>query len=156
MWYAIFGIAMPVASAVFVLGETWWNAYFIMFFVRMLTTIHSAFLINSAAHMFGEKPYNDKIASSENTWVSIASYGEGYHNYHHSFPWDYAAGELGNKFNFTKKFIDVMAFFGQAYNLRTTSKDMINKTKERVKKNLMTREHAEILDAVTARDSFAG
>lgn len=58
--------------------------------------------------------------------------GEGYHNYHHTFPWDYKTAELG-KFstNFTSGFIDVMAKIGWAYDLKTVSMDMIQKRAQR-------------------------
>lgn len=60
---------------------------------------------------------------------------KGYHNYHHAYPWDYGAGEVGNYFNATKKFIDLMAFFGQAYNLKQASRDVIGKSRQRVISN---------------------
>ncbi len=44
------------------------------------------------------------------SWLSI---GEGFHNYHHTFPQDYATSEYGfHVLNITKMFIDVMAWFG--------------------------------------------
>lgn len=54
--------------------------------------------------------------------------GEGWHNYHHVFPWDYKTAELGNyAFNFTTAFIDFFARIGWAYDLKTVSTDMIKK-----------------------------
>ena len=38
---------------------------------------------------------------------------------------------MGGKLNFTKKFIDVMAHFGAAYNLKTVSKETISSRKEK-------------------------
>lgn len=55
-------------------------------------------------------------------------FGEGWHNYHHVFPCDYKSAELGdNKYNPTTRFIDFMAYLGQAYNLKTTPIDVIIK-----------------------------
>lgn len=52
----------------------------------------------------------------ENIAVSIAALGEGWHNYHHVFPWDYKTGELGNyTFNPSTGFIDFFAKLGWAY-----------------------------------------
>lgn len=68
------------------------------------------------------------IASTENKSVSALAFGEGWHNYHHVFPWDYKAAELGNyRLNFTTAFIDFMAWIGWAYELKTTNIDMIKK-----------------------------
>lgn len=68
------------------------------------------------------------IASTENVSVSVLAFGEGWHNYHHVFPWDYKAAELGNyRLNFTTAFIDFMAWVGWAYELKTTNVEMIKK-----------------------------
>lgn len=54
--------------------------------------------------------------------------GEGWHNYHHVFPWDYKTAELGNyRYNITTAFIDFFAKIGWAYDLKTVSKDTIQK-----------------------------
>jgi stearoyl-CoA desaturase (Delta-9 desaturase) len=56
----------------------------------------------------------------------------GWHNYHHSFPWDYKTAELGAyRLNFTTAFLDLMAKIGWAYDLKTVTMDMIEKRKER-------------------------
>jgi stearoyl-CoA desaturase (delta-9 desaturase) len=72
------------------------------------------------------------INPSENLGVSIGALGEGWHNYHHTFPWDYKTAELGNyRANFTTAFIDFMAKIGWAYDLKTVSTDMIKKRVQR-------------------------
>lgn len=57
--------------------------------------------------------------------------GEGFHNYHHTFPWDYAASELGWLWNPAKVFIDFMVLIGWAYDLRMTSIQVIKARKEK-------------------------
>jgi len=58
--------------------------------------------------------------------------GEGWHNYHHVFPWDYKAAELGDyKLNMTTAFIDFFAKIGWAYDLKTVSADTVRKRVER-------------------------
>lgn len=58
--------------------------------------------------------------------------GEGWHNYHHVFPWDYKTSELGNyRFNFTTAFIEFFAKIGWAYDLKSVSENMIRKRVER-------------------------
>lgn len=65
--------------------------------------------------------------AAENRFVSTMSLGEGYHNYHHTFPWDYKTGELGDWANTTKIFIDCMAKIGCAYDLKTATPEMIRR-----------------------------
>lgn len=53
--------------------------------------------------------------------------GEGWHNYHHVFPWDYKAGELGSYgTNWTTAIIDLFASIGWAYDLRSASDNVIH------------------------------
>lgn len=60
--------------------------------------------------------------------VSALTLGEGLHNFHHTFPWDYRCAELGTfSFNFTKTFIDLCAKIGWAYDLKATTEEIIRK-----------------------------
>lgn len=52
--------------------------------------------------------------------------GEGWHNYHHSFPWDYKASEFG-KLNVTTFWIDLFAKLGLVYDLKKPSDELVNK-----------------------------
>lgn len=57
--------------------------------------------------------------------VALGAAGEGWHNYHHVFPWDYKAAELGNyRANPTTLFIDFMARIGWAYDLKTVPNEV--------------------------------
>lgn len=68
------------------------------------------------------------ITPTDNAGVSAFTLGEGWHNYHHVFPWDYKAAEFGNySLNFTTAFIDFCAYIGLAYDLKTPSADMVKK-----------------------------
>ena len=81
--------------------------------VRYVSVLHATWLVNSAAHMFGMKPYDTKIGPVENMLVSVLAMGEGFHNYHHTFPYDYSTSEWGLQFNITTAFIDLMAGIGE-------------------------------------------
>lgn len=76
------------------------------------------------------------INPSENIAVAVLALGEGWHNYHHVFPWDYKAAELGDyKLNMTTAFIDFFAKIGWAYDLKTVSADIVRKRVERTGAN---------------------
>lgn len=51
--------------------------------------------------------------------------GEGFHNYHHTFPYDYTASEFGMRYNFTTCFINFMYFLGLASDCKRVSKETI-------------------------------
>lgn len=64
--------------------------------------------------------------------VSVAALGEGYHNYHHVFPFDYKTGELGDYlFNVTTAFIDFCADRGWTWDLKAVSPAMILRRRQR-------------------------
>ena len=68
----------------------------------------------------------------ENIIVSYITHGEGWHNYHHTFPWDYKAAELDTyRGNTHTAFIDLMAKLGLAYDLKVAPKSMIQKCKSK-------------------------
>jgi len=54
------------------------------------------------------------IMPVESPIVSFLALGEGWHNYHHVFPWDYKTGEFGYTLNVTTLFIDICAKLGLA------------------------------------------
>lgn len=123
---------IPTVVPVYCWNETWSNAYFVATILRYVYTLNVTWLVNSAAHLFGNKPYDKFINPSENMGVALTALGEGWHNYHHVFPWDYKTAELGNyKYNVTTAFIDMCAKLGLAYDLKHVPKDVVKKRVER-------------------------
>lgn len=120
---------LPTLWPMLLWGETLSNAYFLNI-ARYVLTLHATWLVNSAAHMWGSKPYDQYINPTENLFVSIFAIGEGWHNYHHTFPWDYKTAEYG-RLNVTKVVINLFSKIGWAYDLKTVSKEMIEKRVKR-------------------------
>lgn len=104
----------PTLVTVWTTTEHWVNALFICGFLRYVAVLHATWLVNSAAHFFGYQPYDPTMPPRENKWVSIFAMGEGWHNWHHKFPYDYATSEFGAsiQFNPTKLTIDFLALLG--------------------------------------------
>nr|AEH95845.1 fatty-acyl-CoA desaturase [Operophtera brumata] len=106
-------------------NETFTVAYH-MNLLRVTVVFNTFLLINSVAHMWGTRPYDETILPAQNKTVSFFTLGEGFHNYHHVFPHDYRTAELGDNFlNLTTKFIDFCAWMGQAYDRRYVPDDVI-------------------------------
>ncbi|XP_067124281.1 acyl-CoA Delta-9 desaturase-like [Centruroides vittatus] len=122
---------IPTLLPVWCWGETYWNSYFVATLLRYCVSLNATWLVNSAAHMWGNRPYDKSINPRQNRIVTLWALGEGFHNYHHTFPWDYSASELGSKINFTTVFIDCMKWLGLAYDLRTVSPDIIKQRRLR-------------------------
>ncbi|XP_017464123.1 PREDICTED: stearoyl-CoA desaturase 5-like, partial [Rhagoletis zephyria] len=96
-------------------------------FFRHVYMLNVTGLVNSYAHMFGYRPYDTRIRPAESTYVRHLMMGEGFHNYHHTFPWDYSASELGSLdvFNPATAAIDFFHAMGWAYDLRKPTPAMV-------------------------------
>jgi stearoyl-CoA desaturase (delta-9 desaturase) len=103
----------------YLFNETVWNSLGIAF-LRYCTLLNATWCVNSVAHFYGTRPYKPNIPPAENTFVSAIAGGEGYHNYHHSYPKDYATSEYGilKQWNPSKLFIDCFAMIGWVYDRR--------------------------------------
>jgi len=122
---------IPTYVPHFLWGENLRVAFFTCGLLRYTWTLHMTWLVNSAAHMVGMRPYDQSISPSENRLVSLGAIGEGWHNYHHTFPFDYKTSELGWKINLTTMFIDFFWLIGLAYDLKTVPKETIEKRAKR-------------------------
>jgi stearoyl-CoA desaturase (delta-9 desaturase) len=111
--------------------ETFWNSFFVAGMLRYAFLLNMTWLVNSAAHMWGNRPYDNNISAAENMLVIVGSFGEGYHNYHHTFPWDYATSEIGWTINGSKFFIDVCSWLGFAYDLKRADPDVVLSRRKR-------------------------
>jgi len=118
---------LPPLTVSYLFGDNFWSCFYFSLY-RYTLILHSTWLVNSAAHMYGSKPYDKFIGPVESRIVSWFAIGEGWHNYHHVFPYDYKTAELGNyRLNFTTAFIDFCAWIGQAYDLKTVPTNVIKK-----------------------------
>jgi len=118
---------MPTAIPVFLWKENALVAFYTAALFRYCFTLHATWFINSAAHTFGYRPYDVTISPAESVWTTVTAFGEGGHNYHHTFPQDYRTSEMSVVFNFTKAFIDFFAKIGWAYDLRVVDDKTINR-----------------------------
>jgi stearoyl-CoA desaturase (delta-9 desaturase) len=55
-------------------------------FFRVTFNFHSTWLVNSATHMWGRRRFATRDDSTNNWWVALLTFGEGWHNNHHAFP----------------------------------------------------------------------
>lgn len=129
-WYiplfALISIGFPVLVPVYFWNEDLWMSFWINFNMRFCATLNIAFFVNSVAHMWGRKPYDKNISPVESPIVSFLAMGEGWHNYHHVFPWDYKTSELGTyTLNVTTGFLDFCAKIGWVTGRKVVSPDMV-------------------------------
>ena len=92
---------------------------------RVVMVQHATFCINSLCHMIGRPP-SSPSHSARDSWVAaIFTMGEGYHNYHHEFEWDYRNGVKPWQLDPSKWIIWTLSKFGLAYDLRRVPREKI-------------------------------
>ncbi|XP_045767209.1 acyl-CoA Delta-9 desaturase-like isoform X2 [Maniola jurtina] len=125
--YFLIAVFIPVFVPCYYFGETLRTSLLTCYFARYMTQLNGTWLVNSAAHLYGTRPYDKKLQPVESWFVSFISLGEGWHNYHHAFPWDYKAAELSMHFNQSASFIRFFEKIGLAYDLKTASPEMVRR-----------------------------
>lgn len=87
--------------------------------LRIFLTQQSTFFVNSICHIFGKKTYNLNISARDSWWVALLTHGEGYHNFHHTFQFDYRNGIRWYQWDPTKWVIITLSWLGLAKKLKT-------------------------------------
>lgn len=121
----VISFILPTLIPWYFWNESIWNAYIVSCITRLVLTLNITWCVNSVAHMWGTHPYDESIDPAQNVAVSFFALGEGWHNYHHVFPFDYRASEFRWLVNPTTQFIDLMYLVGQAYNLKYMTDESI-------------------------------
>jgi stearoyl-CoA desaturase (delta-9 desaturase) len=87
-------------------------AGFLLAMFTYVWILNVTWLVNSVCHMYGTRPWNDKIEPRDNLIAGILTCGEGYHNWHHEYPscWKASKDEWW-MVNLTARFIELMAWF---------------------------------------------
>jgi len=118
IWLVLSCFLLPLGIG-FLLGRPL-QVFLFAGFTRLFLINHFTYLINSYAHYFGRRPYSSGITARDSLVCAILAQGEGWHNYHHRFPYDYRNGHRFYHYDPTKWFIFVAQFLGLTSNLKRT------------------------------------
>ena len=97
--------------------------------LRIVLNHHFTFFINSLAHIWGSQPFSNANSSRDNFFLAFLTYGEGYHNYHHKFQYDYRNGVKWWQFDPTKWLIKTLSWVHLTSHLKMTTKLQIEKAR---------------------------
>ena len=101
------------------------GAFLIAGVARVVVVQHCTFCINSLCHYIGKQTYSSRCSARGSWLMSLVTFGEGYHNYHHEFPYDYRNGVKPWQFDPTKWIIWTLSKVGLATKLRRVPADRI-------------------------------
>ena len=114
----LFGLALPFVVGFLYNGWIGGLGCFLLAGVgRTFFVLNSTFCINSICHLWGKQPHTT-VDSSRDSWVvSLLTFGEGYHNYHHAHQRDYRNGPGWYNFDPSKWLIFGLSKIGAAWKL---------------------------------------
>ena len=72
-WFALFMCFVFPGLVCTLWGDSFWHGYWVAGALRYVVVLHFTWLVNSAAHMFGDHPYDPSIWSAENPFVSLGA-----------------------------------------------------------------------------------
>lgn len=124
-----FGIPLAIG---YVSGDVW-GVFLLAGLLRLVISHHFTFFINSWAHISGSQPYTDQNTARDNPVMALFTWGEGYHNFHHIFQYDYRNGVKWWHYDPTKWLIYGMSKLGLARKLRRIPRFIIEKAEVEMK-----------------------
>ena len=123
------GVAMGIPLVVGLLTGHLLGCLLIGGVLRIVVSHHGTFFINSLCHMVGHRPYSTEHSARDSAVMAVLAFGEGYHNYHHSFPFDYRNGVKVWQFDPAKWTIWTLSRVGLARDLRRAPEAAVLKAK---------------------------
>ena len=115
--------------------------------LRLVVIHHFTFFINSLAHIWGSQPYSDANSSRDNLILALLTFGEGYHNYHHSFQGDYRNGVRWWHFDPTKWIVKTFSWVGLTSRLKKASQFHVEKARLAMQYNQALRKAENLHEA---------
>ncbi|NOY43782.1 MAG: acyl-CoA desaturase [Planctomycetes bacterium] len=128
-------------------------AFLISGLLRAVVVQHFTFFINSFCHMVGTRPYDTKTTARDSGIMALFTYGEGYHNYHHKFQYDYRNAVKPWGYDPTKWMIWALNKVGLASGLRRVPDEKIMQAQifeqqNRLEEHLATPQGVSIPDSI--------
>lgn len=113
------------------------GTFFLVCWSRLFALHHFTWFINSLAHTWGDKPFCQEQTAVNNFVIALFTFGEGYHNFHHTFANDYRNGIRWYHFDPTKWLIWGLNKLGLTSNLKRMDAYTIHKRLIQERKQLL-------------------
>jgi stearoyl-CoA desaturase (Delta-9 desaturase) len=118
--FAVLTLLLPAAIG-FLWSGTWvgaLTAFFWASLVRITFLHHVTWSINSICHTFGKEEFEVRDKSRNVNWLAILSFGESWHNLHHSDPTCARHGALRGQIDTAARLIWLFEKAGWVYDVR--------------------------------------
>ena len=87
-------------------------------FFRTTLGLHATWLVNSATHKWGSRRFDTRDDSTNNWWVALLTFGEGWHNNHHAHPTSARHGLAWYEVDFNWMGIRTLEALGLAWDIK--------------------------------------
>ncbi len=104
------------AVALFLIGG--WSMVVWGVFARVVVGWHTTWFVNSLSHLHGNRPHATNDASTNNWFVALLTFGEGWHNNHHAVPSSARHGFEWHQFDMNWLTIRLLKRLGWATNIK--------------------------------------
>jgi sn-1 stearoyl-lipid 9-desaturase len=118
VWLSKWHWTSNVAVGVLLLAFGGWDYVLWGIFFRTTFGLHCTWLVNSATHLWGSRRFETRDDSTNNWWVALLSFGEGWHNNHHAHPTSARHGLAWYEFDINWIFISTLRTLGLAWDIK--------------------------------------
>jgi stearoyl-CoA desaturase (delta-9 desaturase) len=122
-WYPVVAIGLGLVVPM-LLAARWGDpvgGLLVIGFLRAALQLQATFCVNSLAHLTGTRRFDAHSSARDSVITALVTFGEGYHNFHHRFPYDYRNGVSWWHYDPSKWLIHLLGRLGLATSLRTAS-----------------------------------
>ncbi len=107
-----------IVSAILFYAVGGWSMVLWGVVVRVIFGWHTTWFVNSLSHLFGKRRFETTDDSTNNWFVAILTFGEGWHNNHHAHPTSARHGMAWYEFDMNWLTIKIFKKLGWAQNIR--------------------------------------
>ncbi len=131
-----FFVPAVFAAGMFGLGElahyVWpasdtsgWQMLVWGYLLSTLAVYHITYFVNSLAHVVGKRRFRTEDDSRNNLWLSLLTFGEGWHNNHHRYMASARQGFYWWEIDITYYILCMLSWFGLVWDLKPVPKSIL-------------------------------
>jgi len=125
---------LQIALGIGLLAAGGWSWVIWGVFARLVVCYHITWMINSVAHMIGYRSFKTTDLSTNCWWLALLSWGEGWHNNHHAFPFSARFGLRWFEFDPTWLMLRVLRLVHLAHEIKIPTREMLERLRNPVNK----------------------
>ncbi|HVZ22824.1 MAG TPA: fatty acid desaturase [Vicinamibacterales bacterium] len=118
VWLSTWHWLTNVVVGLILLAVGGWPYVFWGIFFRTVVGLHTTWAVNSATHMWGSRRFETRDDSTNNWWVALLTFGEGWHNNHHAHPTSARHGLAWYELDLNWIGISLLRMFGLAWDIK--------------------------------------